>query len=168
MCLQYTDFSRTAIGSFVSVLSDGNLKREVSLRHPFSLLGQQNEELQTDRQTDRHRQVGMKRTKEFLADHYLTHRQGKAISTATNSYFSPAPAFYHSKFYLQLMSKRYGGSWGLEKRLPQIHSRDHTRFYIHIWTTAVHPTLLAVYFSVLFAFDVSIKGKKSLVHQQKQ
>lgn len=34
MCLQYTDFSRTAIGSFVPVLSDGCLKREVSFSLP--------------------------------------------------------------------------------------------------------------------------------------
>lgn len=31
MCLQYTDFSRTVIGFFVPALSDGSLKREVSL-----------------------------------------------------------------------------------------------------------------------------------------
>lgn len=48
----------------------------------------------------------MERAKGFLADHYLTHRQGKAISAATNSYFSPAPAFYHSKIYLQLKELR--------------------------------------------------------------
>lgn len=73
------------------------------------------------RQTDGQQQAGgdgMKHTREFLVDHYLTHRQGKAISTATNSYFSPAAAFYHSKFYLHLML-RYPRSWGHGKDYPK-------------------------------------------------
>lgn len=108
MCLQYTDFSRTVIGSFVPVLSDGSLKREVSLSfqdiHSVLLLSSllcQANRMKGCRRTDGRRRAGgdrMKHTQEFLADHYLTHRQGKAISTATNSYFSPATAFYHSKF----------------------------------------------------------------------
>lgn len=84
------------------------------------------------RQTDRQQQAGgdgMKHTREFLVDHYLTHRQGKAISTATNSYFSPAAAFYHSKFYLHLML-RYPRSWGHGKRLPKIYSLDETRYQL--------------------------------------
>lgn len=103
MCLQYTDFSRTVIGSFVPVLSDWSLKREVSLSlqdiHsvPFlsfsALPGQQNERLQMDGSGGGSGGGAggdeVKHTQEFLlADHYLTHRQGKAISTATNSLLS--------------------------------------------------------------------------------
>lgn len=92
MCLQYTDFSRTVIGSFVPVLSDGSLKREVSLSlqdiHSVLLLSSllcRANRMRSCRRIDGQRRAGgdgMKHTKEFLADHYLTRRQGKAISTA--------------------------------------------------------------------------------------
>lgn len=131
MCLQYTDFSKSVIGSFVPVLSDGSLKREVSLSlqdiHSVPLLSpplRQADRMRSRRRTGRtdgQRRAGgdgMKHPKEFLADHYLTHRQGKAISTATNSYFSPAPAFHHSKFYLQLI-ERYPRRRGHGGRLPK-------------------------------------------------
>lgn len=67
MCLQYTDFSRTVIGSFVPVLSDGSLKREVSLSLQTSIqscssplcCARPTEWEAADRQTDSSRQVEM-------------------------------------------------------------------------------------------------------------
>ena len=72
---------------------------------------------------------GMKLTKEFLADHYLTHTgraEGKAISTATNSYFSPAACVFLSQqisFYLQLIQRYPKELEDTGKRLPKIYSR---------------------------------------------
>lgn len=110
MCLQYTDFSRIVIGSFVPVLSDGSLKERSpsafktfiqSCSSPLRSAGPRR--MRSCRRADGQRRAGgdgMKHAKEFLADHYLTHRLGKAISAATDSYFSPAPAFYHSKIFI--------------------------------------------------------------------
>lgn len=64
--------------------------------------------------------------KHIQADHYLRRSQEKAISAATNSYFSPAAAFYHSKFLLQLI-QRYWRSRG-----PEMYSADQIRAQLHI------------------------------------
>lgn len=88
----------------------------------------------------------MKHIQEFLTDHNLTHRQGKAISTATNSYFSPAPAFYHSKFYLQVI-QRYPRSWGHGRRLPKIYHRDQIRVYLHFMSPVTTTCTLSIRWS---------------------
>lgn len=98
MCLQCIDLSRTMIGSFVPVLSDERFKREVSLSlqdiHSVLLLSSllcQANRMRSCRQTDGQQWAGgggMKHTKEFLADHYLTHRLGKAISTSNQFFLS--------------------------------------------------------------------------------
>lgn len=121
MCLQNTNLSRTSIGFLVPVLSDRRLKTSDLIQpsfHPFcpaslspALAGQQNEKAAAG-PTDS-RQSGadcIKYVEEILAELYLTRRQREAISPATNTYFSPATAFYHSTFNLELIL-RYQNTW---------------------------------------------------------
>lgn len=95
MCLQYTDFSRTAIGFFVPVLSDGCLKREVSFSLPdiYSVVllssplcsARPTEWRAADGQMGWNGQVEAGQSQSFLLTTIWHTGGGKAISTATAS-----------------------------------------------------------------------------------
>lgn len=115
----------------------GVLKREVSLSRPdiHSVLlcsARPTEWGTADGRTDGQRRAGgdgMKHTKDFLADHYLTHRQEESNQHSSQFLlFSTTPAFYHSKCYLQQI-QRY------QKELRtrgEIHTWNQIGFSLHI------------------------------------
>lgn len=167
-----------------AVLSDGSFKKRglpQPSRHPFgpALLCQAHRmRLQTDGRTDGRRRAGgdgMKHTKDFLADHYLTHRQEESNQHSSQFLLFPTtPAFYHSKCYLQQIQRyqkelRTRGEIHTWNQIGFSRHIMHQNSWIYIYSmhicwlfmTQVFNTVASVRFSKHMRSNLSTNSQKS-------